>query len=251
MAGVRYLFPALYVVFLFPSTPGAPIEAKIVAFFMSSILAFVINMRSIIRIVLLLVTALGTLVPFLFLVQSAICSSVTNLPTGAFLLCVMQRSLAVLLNVGLLSSVFMLAAANEWRGSLVATINGMFLPRSVGIMAIVAGAMIGEFRRAMIRVHHAFTACGKAMPSANWRNLVVLPSMFGAVWASVLVGVVERMKGQWSSDLFWERYLPLERKTDARITFSDLMVLGASGLVIASFFVKFSVIATSFPKFLF
>ena len=186
MLSTKYLFPAAYLVFLLPAVPGLPIEAKAAVLVACCCLAFAINARSIIRIVGLLLTALCTLVPFLVLVQSAVCSSSINSMSVPLVPCVAQKSLAVLLNVGLLSSVFLLAAANEWRGSLVATINGMCLPRSIRMMAIVSGSMIGEFRRAMIRVHHAFTARGKAMPSANWRNLIVLPSMLGAVWASVL-----------------------------------------------------------------
>lgn len=228
----RYLFPAAYALFFLPAALGSPLEVKIGVLILCPSLAFTINLRAIIRIVGLLLTALCTLVPFLFLVQSAVCSSSVESVSRPLMHCIIQRSLAVLLNVGLLSSVFLLAAANEWRGSLVATINGLCLPRSVRMMAIVSGAMIGEFRRAMIRVHHAFTARGEAMPSVSWRNLIVLPLMLGAVWASVLSGVVERVRGQWSSDRFWTRYVPARRGIDERTTVSDLAVLGSGALVI-------------------
>jgi hypothetical protein len=239
MLRMRYLFPAVYLVFLLPAALGSALEAKVAVLVACPSLAVAINFRAIARIVVLLLTALCTLVPFLLLVQSAVCSSSIYSTPGSLVLCATQRSLAVLLNVGLLSSVFLLAAANEWRGSLVATINAMYLPRSVRMMAIVSGAMIGEFRRAMIRVHHAFTARGQAMPSVSWRNLIFLPSMLGAVWASVLDGVVERVRGQWSSDRFWARYVPAGRRTDVRAALSDLAVLGAGALVIGIFLSSF------------
>jgi hypothetical protein len=228
----RYLFPAVYAVFFLPAVLGSPVEAKVAVLVACPSLAFAINLRSIIPILVLLLTALSTLVPFLLLVQSAICSSSIYSIPGSLVFCITQRSLDVLLNVGLLSSVFLLVVANEWRGSLVATINGMCLPRSVRMIVIVSGAMIGEFRRAIIRIHHAFTARGEAMPSVNWRNLIVLPSMLGAVWASVLNGAVVRIKGQWSSDRFWERYVPAVRRTNRAVALSDLAVLGVGGLVV-------------------
>jgi hypothetical protein len=234
----RYLFPAIYVAFLLPAALGMPVEAKVAVLVTCPSLAVAINLRQTARIIVLLLTALSTLVPFLLLVQSAVCSSSMYAVSEPLVHCIVQRSFVVLLNVGLLSCVFMLAAANEWRGSLVATINRMCLPRSVRMTAIVSGAMIGEFRRAVIRVHHAFTARGDAVPSVNWRNLIVLPAMLGAVWASVLSGEVERVKGQWSSDRFWGRYVPAQRRADRRAATSDLVVLGAGGLLIAVLLVR-------------
>lgn len=157
------------------------------------------------------------------------------------MLCMTQKSIAVLLNVSLLSSVSLLAVANEWRGSMVVTINGMCLPRNIRIIAIISGAMIGEFERAMIRVHHAFTARGEAMPSMSMRNLFVLPAMFGAVWASVLSGVVERFHGQWSSEAFWARYVPARSQGHTRLALSDITVLIAGGLVIGALAIQFIV----------
>jgi hypothetical protein len=228
----RYLFPGIYAVFLLPSLLGSSVEAKVAVLIACPSLAFVINLRPIVRILVLLLTALCTLVPFLLLVQSVVCSSPTYSAPESLVHCITQRSLAVLLNVCVLSSAFLLATANEWRGSLVATINRMCLPRSVRMMAIVSGAMIGEFRRSIIRIHQAFTARGQAMPSINWRNLIVLPSMLGAVWAAVLNGVVERVRGQWASDGFWERYVPAVRQADVRVALPDIAVLGAGVLVI-------------------
>jgi len=106
-------------------------------------------------------------------------------------------------------------------------------------MAIVSGAMIGGFRRSMFRVYHAFTARGEAMPSVHWRNLIVLPTMLGAVWAAELNGVVKRVKGQWSSDTFWARYVPADRPIDSACTKSDVLVLSAGGLLIGVLLVSF------------
>lgn len=227
----RYLFPAIYVALLLPAILGSSTNIKAVALCACLSLALIVNLRSIVRIGLLLLTAFCTLIPFLLLVQSAICSSHQTilLSLGD---CVIQSSVAVLLNVGSLSAVFLLATANEWRGSAVETINGMAIPRTVRTMAIVSSAMIGEFRRAMTRVHQAFTARGEAMPSISARNLIVLAPMLGAAWASVLNGVVERTKEQWSSEAFWERYVTARRQQSATIALSDLSVLGLSGIVI-------------------
>lgn len=231
MLKTRLLFPAVYIVFFVPTAVGFPMAVKVAVLVLCPSLALAINFRPAARLAGLLLTAFGTLVPFLILVQAAVCSSsATEVPTS-LLFCIIQKALTVLLNVSVLSAVFTLAAANEWRGSLLATINGMCLPRSIRMVAIISGAMIGEFRRAMIRVHHAFTARGEAMPSLNWRNLMVLPTMLGSVWASVLIGVVYRFKGQWSSDTFWARYVPQNRQP-GNLALSDLAVLSAAGIVI-------------------
>lgn len=228
----RHLFPAVYAVFLLPTVLGYPIRAKVVLFVACAGLAFIINARPIVRIVILFLTSLCTLVPFLILVQSAVCSSLEQIVWQSLTQCVLQRSFAVLINVGLFSSVLLLAVANEWQESLVTTINRMWLPRNIRVMIIVSGAMIGEFRRAMLRVHHAYTARGEAMPSVNWRNLIVLPSMLGAVWASVLNGSTERLKGQWSSDRFWTRYVPAGRPSNTGTALSDVAVLCAGGIAV-------------------
>jgi len=194
-------------------------------------LAFLINWRSVSHLVGLLSIALGTLVPFLLLVQSGVCSAslrkIHDLPD-----CVLHRSVDVLLNVCLLSAALILATANEWRGSLPATINNMGLPRSIRSTTIVAGSMIGEFQRAMLRVHHAYTARGEAVPAIHWRNLVVLPRMLGAVWAAELNGFVERIQGQWSSDQFWMRYVPPISQCEITFRKSDLTVLVLGGAVL-------------------
>jgi hypothetical protein len=227
----RLLFPAVYPFFLLPAF-GSSVEAKVAVFLACPCLALAINFRPITRIVVLLLTALSTLVPLLLAVQTVVCTSPAHISAGSLPHCIVQRSLAVVLNVCLLGSVFLLAAANEWRGSLVATVNGMYLPRNIRVMAILSGAMISGFRRSALRVHHAFTARGEAMPSVHWRNLIALPAMLGTVWASELNSMVERMKGQWSSDTFWARYVPADRPTDSRSMNSDVMVLVAGGLLL-------------------
>jgi len=222
----RYLFPAAYFVLLLVATLASSMNLKLFVVLTCLGLALLVNRHPVSRFLVLFVTALGTLVPLLVFVQSTICSSL--MPSKPLALCTIERSATVLLNVGLLTSIFILAAANEWRGSLVETVNGMYLPRNVRIMAIVSGAMIGEFRRAIIRVHHAFTARGEAVPAVSWRNFLALPSMLGVVWAAVLTGVVERINGQWSSDRFWARYVPSWRRRET-VKWSDLIVVATCG----------------------
>jgi hypothetical protein len=228
----RYLFPGIYITFFLPMLMQTPYETRAALCAIIFVVALVINGRAIMPLVLLIITSLITLIPFLFLVQAAVCSSSDQSTWLPLVVCTVKKTLGILLNIGLLSSVLLLVAANEWHGSLVASINRMMLPRTIRIMAIVSGAMIGEFRRAVLRVHHAYTARGEAMPSVHWRNLVVLPGMLGAVWASVLNGAAERLRGQWSAERFWERYVPLRQPQAEEIAFSDHMVLGAAGLVI-------------------
>ena len=230
----RYLFPIVYAIFLIPVVIGSPVTCRVLVFATCAVLAFLINTRTILNIIALLATSLCTLIPFLLIVQGAVCSSSGSPISSPLLDCVIERSLAVLLSVGLLTSVLLLAVANEWQGSVVGTVNRMSLPRDVRLMVVVAGAMIGEFRRAVIRVHHAFTARGDALPSVNWRNVTVLPSMLGSVWASVLNGAAERLKGHWSSDTFWARYVPVRQRLQRSpgTGYSDIAVLAAAGLVI-------------------
>jgi hypothetical protein len=236
MRRIGYLFPYIYLVFLVPVVPPSPHHTRIFAIFLSLALAATNNMRAIKRVVMLLCVAIGTLIPFLVLVQSAVCSSMPEVGSGVFSSCVIDRALHVLVSVGLLSAVFLLAAGHEWRGTLVATLNGMNIPRSVAMIAIIGGAMIGEFRRATAKVHHAFTARGWASPSASVRNIVIMPSMLGAVWAAVLDGIVDRIRGQWASDEFWERYVPPKTTLGSRQVVADFAVLGGAVVVVGSYF---------------
>lgn len=235
MAGVSYLFPAIYSMFLLPLLFGWPGAIKVALALVCLCAALVINARFIRRIVILLLVGACTLIPFLALVQSAICSSEATTVGQTFERCVIGRSTGVLSNIALLSSAFLLAAANEWRGSGLATFNGMRLPRSVRIMAIVAAAMIGEFRRAMTKVHQAFTARGEATARLTLGNFVMLAPMLGVVWASVLDGLVDRLRGQWSSERFWDRFVPV-RASESRCAASDLTVLGIGALTLGLMF---------------
>jgi hypothetical protein len=174
----------------------------------------------------LLVTAFCTLIPLLLVVQSSACLS--SGAASAVARCVASGSSVVLANAAILSSVVVLATANEWRGSLLSTVNGMYLPRYLRVVAVVAGAMIAEFRRAVLRVHQAFTGRGEATPSISLRNLVALPSMLGVIWAAVLNGAVERMKAQWSSEAFWSTYVPTKTQGPERTALADYLVLTLS-----------------------
>jgi hypothetical protein len=229
----RRYFPATYLVFLMPIALAFPAGMKLPLMAIYCLLALIINCRAIIPFLLLVLTSLATLSPFLLVVQAAVCSSADQLAWRSVAQCTGENSGRVLLNIGLLSAVVLLVAANEWRGSLVASINRMTLPRTVRIMAIVSGAMIGEFRRAALKVHHAYTARGQATPSFHWRNLLALPGMLGVVWASVLNGAAERLRGQWSAEPFWERYVPSTPEQVQPVSYTDLVVLGAAGVVCA------------------
>lgn len=229
----RYLFPGIYFVLLLPILlqTGLAVKASLAVLLLA--LAITVNGRAVKPIVFLVLTSLATLTPFLLLVQAAVCSSSSQAGWRPLMECAGQNAIGVLLNIGLLSSVVVLGAANEWRGSLVASINRMALQRNVRMMAIVSGAMIGEFRRAVLKVHHAYTARGQAMPSVHWRNLIVLPGMLGVVWAAVLNSAAERLRGQWSANTFWERYVPARRPSSPKGTWTDLAVLGTALLIVA------------------
>jgi hypothetical protein len=224
----RSLFPAIYLALLLPEIPAVPVWVRAAAFGTSVLLALCINFRIVHRPATLLATSLLTLTPLVLVAQAAVCSSPLYAGSNPFLTCVGSRSSAVLLNASLLSAVSLLATANEWRGSLVATINGLALPRMVRLMAIVSGAMIGDFGRAISRVHLAFTARGRAMPSIHWRNLLALPLMIGPIWAAVLDGVVERSREQWASDAFWTRYVPSDVRLERHWRLADVAVVAAA-----------------------
>lgn len=228
----RYLFPTIYFVFLLPIVLKSPTEIKISLTALYLVLTLIVNGRAITPFILLILTSLATLTPFLLVVQAAVCSSTGQLAWLSVAQCAGGNAVRILLNIGLMSGAVLLAAANEWQGSLVDSINRMMLPRSVRIMAIVSGALIGEFRRAALKVHHAYTARGQAMPSVHWRNLVVLPGMLGAMWVSVLNGATERLRGQWSAESFWKRYVPSRERQALTATSTDVVVLGSAGAVI-------------------
>jgi hypothetical protein len=231
----RILFPTVYLVFLLPLITSST-ALRAVVLIACPVIALAIGFRRVKAMFILLATAFGTLIPLLLLVQADVCSSAAFGAASGFLSCIAERSVAVILNVCLLSSLSLLAVANEWRGSLPPTINRMGLPRSIRVMTIVSGAMIGGFRRSMYKVHHAFTSRGDALPSFNWKNAAALPTMLGVAWASELNGAVNKIKGQWASDSFWERYVPDRiAKAETKYTISDLIVLIVATALIVAF----------------
>lgn len=232
----RYFFPYLYLTFLIPLFFGIATIPQALIFGICTTLALAIRWTIIRQLAPVMLVSVVTLTPFLILVQGAVCSSGDLTSSLPIIDCVWQRSFEVLLTVGLGASVLLLAASNEWRGSLVETANSMWLPRSVRTIIIVAGVMISEFRKAMIRVHHAFSARGEAFPALHWRNLIALPRMLGCVWASVLKSSSERLDTQWSSQVFWDRFVPAEPRAlsnSSTMAPSDLAVIIAVGFTIA------------------
>jgi hypothetical protein len=228
-------FPYSYAVFLAPLLLDIATGLRALICGMCMVLALMIRREAFRNLGPILLASLSTLVPFLVVVQTAVCSSSGPSIQPPLFNCVQERSLTVLVKVGLGLSVLVLAAANEWRGSLVATVNGMWLPRDFRIMVIVGGVMIGEFRKAMVRVHHAFTARGDAVPALSWRNLSALPGMLSCVWASVLKASAERLNAQWSSQEFWARFVPAWQQEVTIFRpprWSDLAIIVASGCTV-------------------
>lgn len=226
----RHLFPAIYIVLALPLVVHSELRVKLATVLLCCVGALTINFRIASRFLMLLFTALLTLAPLLLLVQGAACWSSNSQILAELSNCAARR-LPILLDVGLLSSALLLIIANEWRGALLLTMNGMYLPRNVRLIAVVSGAMIGEFRRAVSRVHQAFTGRGQAMPAVSWRNAVVLPRMLAVVWAAVLTSAGLRLEEQWSSDGFWAHYVPETGASIGRLTGWDIAVLCGCALV--------------------
>lgn len=202
------LFPAAYILLWLPAALLASgwVQAAIIgAALMTGLLANALTMRRYAQVVFpaLLVFSL-----LLSVVRAAECSAKT-LPTGASLAsCTASSALPWLNSVAALFAVVMMAAAVEWRGSLTRTVNGLALPRQLRALIAMAGAMIGEIRRVIPRVYHAATARGDAAPGRSLRNLTALSRVASPIWSSLLVSLVPRMRHQWASEAFWERYVP-------------------------------------------
>jgi hypothetical protein len=228
----RSPFPIVYIILLLPLF-ATSIELKTASIVTYPILGLIISRRPAAVLLLLIGTALATLVPLLVVVQAAVCSSSAYEVVTPFERCIFARSVNLLLNICLLSSISVLAAANEWRGTLPATINRMGLSRNIRIIVIVAIAMIGGFRRSFYKIHHSFTSRGEALPSLNWRNLVSLPIMLGATWATELNSAASRINGQWSAPAFWASYVPDDpSERQMAYTAGDIVVLAAASLVL-------------------
>ena len=231
----RFLFPFVYIILLVPAALGSELRTKAICIVAYIVVGSVINVRMALRISGLLLAAFCTLIPLLLVVQGSACLSPSTALTVVD--CITGGSSAVLVNAAVLSSVVVLSTANEWRGSFLTTVNGMYLPRRLKIVTIVAGAMIAEFQRAVTRVHQAFTGRGEATPSISFRNLIALPSMLGIIWASVLSGAVERMKSQWSSEVFWTTYIPTRVDISQRTALADYAVSALSVGVVVLFLI--------------
>src|SRR5688500_1526485 len=105
----RYLFPGVYAILLLPSFLGLGNILKAILVFVHLLLAFIIGRRAIKRISNLLIASLATMVPFLVVVQSAVCSASGGQTFSSISQCVGYRSTDVLLNVLSFSSVLLLA----------------------------------------------------------------------------------------------------------------------------------------------
>lgn len=209
---------------MLPVISPSPWQFKLILLILYTFAALVINFRPVGRLLILILVALLTLLPLLGLIQGAACWSSGSVHTLDLIYCAAGRS-SIVLDVMLLSSVLLLIIGNEWRGTLPATVNGMYLPRSVRFIAIVSGAMIGEFQRAVTRVHQAFTGRGQALPTLNWRNAVMLPKMLAVVWAAVLTGAALRLDEQWASDGFWAQHVPTGNASLPVISVRDILTL--------------------------
>jgi hypothetical protein len=228
----RFAFPAAYIGLLLPVLvdSGAVVRASVIVG--SASLAIFSNRGVAFRIATLLLLAIGSLLPLLLVVQGSACR--VGEPAANLLNCISERAGEVMLNAALLGAAVMLAVANEWRGTLLAAVNGLYLPRSVRLVAIVAGAMGGEFQRAASRVHQAFTGRGEALPGLSWRNALALPGMLAATWAAVLNGAAARLREQWGSDAFWSQYVPSGPERLGVITNRDALVIFWCGAVAAT-----------------
>lgn len=202
------LFPHIYILFLTPLFVGDLTKVKVATVMLSVILSFTISPLMVRTMGALIFTSLLTLLPFLLVVQGAVCSGGTGNDIANTVNCAAQASLNVMLNLGVAVSALLLASANEWRGSLLDTVNGLRIPRSLRMMFVVSGVMIGDFRKAMSRVHHAFTARGEASPSFSISNVTVLPRMLACTWAAVLSLAAERLSNNWSAPSFWDAFIP-------------------------------------------
>ena len=219
----RYPFPAVYLALLLPIPLGSDIIVRVGAIAGSAGMAALLNPPVFRRILGLLLLTFASLLPLLALVQGTACWS---LPVQgvAYGRCVAAHSGPVVLNTATLAATVLLAATHETRGSLPDTVNQLGLPRTLRMTAIVAAAMIGEFRKAASRVFQAFTGIGAASPVFSWRNVAVLPAMLAVMWAAVTKGAEARLGEQWASEAFWERYVPRGGQRLAAIGGRDVLV---------------------------
>lgn len=220
----RLLFPLVYIALLAPlAFPDLPLEFKLALFLVCFCFGLLINAKIVKGVLPTILASLATLTPFIGIVQWAKCSSF-EIIQNTVSQCVITETASVLVTFGLGTSVFLLAVTNEWRGSLLNSINGLRIPRSVRTISIVGSVLIGEFRKTMARTHLAFSARGQAYPSLHWRNFFILPAVLGCVWSAVLKMSADRLDLQWSSQTFWDKYIP-HKISEVKTSSFDLIIL--------------------------
>jgi hypothetical protein len=239
MSWTRVFFPAVYVAFALPLIFATPLSFAFAAASCMA-LAAALNRRLFLALMPLVATSLLTFVLLLGLVQAAVCSSGLEGRYANLGVCLAARMPPTFLGVALLAALMLLAACNERRASLVDTINGLCLPRQIRLMATVAAAMVGEFRKAFMRVHHAATARGDASPGLRLGNVTTLPRILACTWAAVLTGAGGRLAEQWASDVFWNRYVPRhveaagaqrDLRRDAAVLVAAIIIVVAAALL--------------------
>lgn len=171
---------------------------------------------------------------FALIVRSAICSTESEYAPWTLAACAGRSALPTISTAIALVTTFLMAAALEWRGSLLATVNGLGMPRDLRVICSIAGSLLGDFSRASSRIHHATTARGSASPKFSIRNIVALPRLVANIWATVLTAAAARLALQWSSQEFWERYVPAKIGETARAPLRDLLVVGAGIAILAA-----------------
>jgi hypothetical protein len=203
----RRFFPYVYLAFALPLLFGTPLSLALTAGSCLA-LAAALNPRSFLGLMPLVAMSLLTFALLLGLVQTAVCGSSLEARYASLGGCLAARLPPTFLGVALLAALMVLAACHERRASLVDTVNGLFLPRRIRLITTVAAAMVGEFRKAFMRVHHAATARGDASPGLRFANLTALPRILACTWAAVLTAASGRLAEQWATNAFWNRYVP-------------------------------------------
>jgi hypothetical protein len=225
------LFPTAYVLIWLSAVAFGTTEIRVATVLCACIFALYSNSSIFLRISRLAVPALAVFLTFSLIVQMAILTATHSLPFDTLMILAFAGSTSSLLLAGTLFSVSSMIAAAEWRGSLLRTVNGFGLPRDVRIICALAGAFLGDFTRVIEKVHFAAAARGDAAPKFSPRNLAALPPMAADVWTVVFTSIATRLSHQWSSDAFWERYVPTTPSMNLRQPHLDWAVT-AVGLVL-------------------
>jgi hypothetical protein len=143
------------------------------------------------------------------------------------------------LSIGIaLASISLLVSCMEWRGSALKTVNGMGLPRDLRIIGALVGSLVGDFSKAIQKVHFSTTARGQTAPRFAFRNFLSLPFLVRRIWIIVFGVAASRLTLQWSSDQFWERYIPKAPMASLRRPEVDWVVLVIGILLLVSGLIK-------------